>query len=55
MLTLATIFENIPAKEIDYLLDTFMPVLLKKAADTNVFITESADQALIAACMMLTD
>lgn len=55
MLTINTIFENIPAKELDYLVDTFIPPLLKKAADTNAFLAESADQALISACSMLSD
>ena len=43
MLTITTIVENIPSKELDYLIDTLIPPLLKKAADTNAFIAESAD------------
>jgi hypothetical protein len=35
--------ENLQAKELDYQIDSIMPALLKKAADTNVFISESAD------------
>mmetsp|Transcript_41099 Transcript_41099/g.30230 ORF Transcript_41099/g.30230 Transcript_41099/m.30230 type:complete len:139 (+) Transcript_41099:1897-2313(+) len=33
------------------MVDSIMPALLKKAADTNVFIQESADRALIQCCM----
>jgi hypothetical protein len=55
MLTILAIFENIPSKELDYLTDTFIPPLLKKAADTNAFLADSADQALISACSNLSD
>jgi len=40
---LKTIIENIPAKDLDPLIDSILPPILKKAADTNVFITDSAD------------
>jgi hypothetical protein len=43
MLTINTILENIPAKELDFLVDTLVPPLIKKAADTNAFLAESAD------------
>lgn len=35
--------ENLPAKDMDPHIDTILPAVLKKAADTNVFISESAD------------
>lgn len=47
---MTTIFDNINSKDIDPNIDMIMPILLKKAADTNVFITESADKALIRIC-----
>ena len=38
-------------RELDAFVDNMFPSLLKKAADTNVFILESADKALISLCM----
>lgn len=42
-------FDNIP-KDVDPSIEQIIPVLIKRAADTNVFITEQADKALVAAC-----
>jgi hypothetical protein len=50
MLAIYTIIENIQPRELEHLIDTLMPPLLKKAADTNAFLQESADQALISLC-----
>jgi hypothetical protein len=47
MLAIYTIIENIQPRELEHLIDVLMPPLLKKAADTNAFLQESADQALI--------
>lgn len=47
--------ENIQPRELDYMVDTIMPAILKKAADTNAFLSEQADQALISACTYLSD
>jgi len=55
MITINIILENIPARDLDYMVDMVIPPLIKKAADTNVFISESADQALVSACCMLSD
>ena len=55
MITINIILENIPARDLDYMVDMFIPPLIKKAADTNIFITESADQALVSACCMLSE
>jgi hypothetical protein len=35
--------ENLPARDMDPLVDQMLPALIKKAADTNIFISESAD------------
>lgn len=43
MLTISTILDNIPARELDYMVDSFIPPLVKKAADTNAFLADSAD------------
>jgi hypothetical protein len=47
--------ENLPARDMDPLIDSILPPLLKKAADTNVFISESADQALVTICSRLSE
>lgn len=47
--------ESIPAREIDPQIDSILPALLKKGADTNAFISGAADQALISLCLNLTD
>lgn len=46
--TFAIIFENL-GRKIDWILDTVIPMLLKKAADTNAFIAEEAEKALVKA------
>jgi|LauGreDrversion4_2_1035121.scaffolds.fasta_scaffold660234_1 hypothetical protein len=55
MLTIYTVSENINAKELEHLADTLIPPLLKKAADTNAFLAESADQALVSLCYQLPE
>lgn len=55
ILTLTSIIELLPAKELDYMIDTILPAFLKKAADTNVFIQESVDKALMTVCSCLSD
>jgi hypothetical protein len=40
MLTINMILENIQPKELDHLIDTIIPPLIRKAADTNAFISE---------------
>lgn len=47
--TFAAVFENL-GKKIDCILDGVIPMLLKKAADTNAFIAEEAEKALVKAC-----
>ena len=49
MLTITIIFESLSSKDLDPVIDMIMPVLLKKAADANVFITASADKATVTA------
>lgn len=46
--TFAIVFENL-GKKSDCILDNVVPMLLKKAADTNAFIAEEAEKALIKA------
>lgn len=48
ILTITTLLENLSPRDLDPLIDIMMPLLLKKAADTNAFISGSADRALVA-------
>ena len=50
ILTISTIFENLTTRELDMHLETVIPTLLKRATDTNVFIYEPADRALVTVC-----
>ena len=43
-------YENLSNRDMDPSVDLILPHLLKKAADTNVFITEIADKALASLC-----
>jgi len=49
-LTASTLYQEIASKDIDPFTETCMPVLLKRAGDTNAFISEGARQALVALC-----
>ena len=55
ILAMTTIMENIPAREIDPLVETILPGILKKAADTNAFIQETADKALVCVCQCCSE
>lgn len=50
ILTLIAMYENLSNKDMDPSVDQILPSLLKKAADTNVFIAETADKALASVC-----
>ena len=50
MLTLIAMYENLPTRDLDSSVDLILPHLLKKAADTNIFISETADKALASLC-----
>lgn len=43
LLTLTLIMEQINPREIEPSLEALLPPLLKKASDTNAFISDSAD------------
>ena len=47
--TFAIIFDNL-GKKVDGIMGDVIPMLLKKAADTNAFIAEEAEKALVRAC-----
>jgi hypothetical protein len=51
ILTITTIFERLSSRaDLDAHLETVIPTLLKRATDTNIFISEPADKALIIVC-----
>ena len=54
LLTFADVFENLK-RQMDASLDTVVPSLLKKAGDTNQFIAEEAEKALMSACRNCTE
>jgi len=45
-LALQALFSNCVSRDTDPHIDTVLPVLLKRAADTNQFIAEQAEQTL---------
>eukprot|EP00347_Sterkiella_histriomuscorum_P023335 403335038 len=55
LITMKIMIENLPQKDMEPYIDTILPAVLKKAADTNVFISESADACLIALCSCLSE
>ena len=50
ILALIAFYENLPLRDLDATIDHILPHLLKKAADTNIFIAETADKALASLC-----
>ena len=51
ILTISTIFESLGTqRDLDAHLEMVIPTLLKRATDTNVFIYEPADKALVIVC-----
>ena len=54
-MTLKVIFSELPTKELDSNIDLVMTALIKKATDTNQFVSEQADQALSMVCNACTD
>ena len=49
-MTISTIYTELPSKDLEPHLDLVFTPLLKKATDTNQFISEQADNALIIVC-----
>jgi hypothetical protein len=48
-MTISIVFENF-GRQMDSHVDTFLPTLIKKAADTNSFIAEEGVKALCSLC-----
>lgn len=49
-MTLQAIYSQLPQKELDSVVDIVLTSLLKKATDTNHFVSEQADKALAMVC-----
>lgn len=48
-------FEALEVKMLDSNIEIIMPVLFKRACDTNAFISEAAERTLISVCMQCSD
>lgn len=49
-MTLQTIYSELPQRDLDGVVDIVLTALLKKATDTNHFVSEQADKALAMVC-----
>ena len=49
------IFSELPTKDHDPNIDYVFPILIKKATDTNHFVSEQADKALVVVCHACTE
>ncbi len=54
-LTLSTMFSELPPRDVDNHIETVMPIVIKRATDTNQFISSEADKTLIAICNNCTE
>ena len=54
-MTLQTLYSELPTKILDSNLDLVIGALLKKATDTNHFVSEQAEKALVMICSACTD
>ena len=54
-LTLCTMFSELQPRDVDNHIETVMPIVIKRATDTNAFISESAEKCLIAICNNCTE
>jgi hypothetical protein len=49
-MTLQTIYSELPTRDLDPSIDLVMTALVKKATDTNHFVSEQAEKALTMVC-----
>lgn len=54
-MALSTAFYELPPRNTDAHIEGVMPVLLKRATDTNHFISQEADRTLIGICNNCTE
>jgi hypothetical protein len=46
-MAISTLYSELPSKDLELMIDLVIPPLLKKATDTNHFISDQADNALV--------
>lgn len=49
-MTISTLYSELPQKDLEPHIDLVLPPLLKKATDTNHFISDQAENALVIIC-----
>jgi hypothetical protein len=49
-MALQVLFQELPTKDLDPSIDLVLGALIKKATDTNQFVSEQAEKALIMVC-----
>mmetsp|Transcript_38957 Transcript_38957/g.59231 ORF Transcript_38957/g.59231 Transcript_38957/m.59231 type:complete len:151 (+) Transcript_38957:4164-4616(+) len=54
-MTVQVMFTELPTKELDPHIDLVLSALIKKATDTNHFVSEQAEKALAMVCNACTD
>jgi hypothetical protein len=54
-MTLQIVFSELTTKDLDPNIDLVLAALLKKATDTNHFVSEQAEKALTMVCHACTD
>jgi hypothetical protein len=54
-MTLQIMFQELPTRDLDPSVDLVIGTLIKKATDTNQFVSEQAEKALIMVCHACTE
>ena len=54
-MTVQVVFSELPTRDLDPNIETVMQPLLKKATDTNHFVSEQAEKALVMVCHACTE
>ena len=54
-MTIQVLFKELPTRDLDHNIDVVLNPLLKKATDTNHFISEQAENALVILCHACTE
>jgi hypothetical protein len=49
-MTIQTIYSQLPQRDLDSAVDIVLASLIRKASDTNQFVSEQADKALAMVC-----
>ena len=54
-MTLLVVYQELPTKDLDASIDVVLHALVKKATDTNKFVSEQAEKALTMVCHACTE